>query len=658
MANDPSIYDTREHLDFARRMAESLLKEGNYVPDRGMATLPGTWMYGVPNIIRAISGAQYRDLAGDRESKLISNVSGKPNIPAQRYGRWAHQPPSKADMKYSGGDPDSIAEIGTPNYYIDEVKKSENAPLFSGKIAQDKSVWDYKQHSVGFGTRSKPGEVIDRAEADRRFAEEWGKAQAEVDKFKPGLPEGPRAALTSLTYNAGSQWMREGLGRAIQEGNKEKAKQYFMAYVNAGGKPNPGLKARRARELEWFDHLTDADKSKIAGAPTSEKMNLGGPPITEGENQPTNQPLGAQFAQAGGPNKPVMTTDPAVSPPVKAPQYGVPPANPVLTQDQLDATLRLAPAAERAKIMEEYQKSREGRKYETPTGNRIVTPPGQPGEQPIVTDMPSKTFPLQLKGLGLTMVPDENGQMKLMTPDGRGISSVEELNAWVRKEGAKDTASTKITEGQSDEITSAIAAGNKAPQLIKSLNTLDALSKSSDVPRGPLSKYSVAIRQVIDNLGLTKYLPNIAEADLSKAETIQKINAELARQAVQTFTNRGTNFELETYIQNNPGILQSKEGMEMLIDIIRQEYKGIQEIGKIANGIQPGDVSTFNAKIQKYYEDNPIVITGPIRDPKTNKVIDKAGKITTRVIQGEEDIQKIPSGQYFMLPSGRIGKKP
>jgi len=233
----------------------------------------------------------------------------------------------------------------------------------------------------------------------------------------------------------------------------------------------------------------------------------------------------------------------------------------------------------------------------------------------------------------------------------------------VRKEEAKDTASQKITEGQSDEITQAISQGNQAPKLIKSLDTLDALSKSGDVPRGPLSRYSVAIRQVIDNLGLTNRIPDIASADLTKAETIQKINAELARQAVNSFTNRGTNFELETYIQNNPGILQSKAGMEMLIDIIRQEYKSVQEIGKIANSTKPGDVADFNTKVQEYHEKNPIIITGPITNLKTKKVIDPNGKLNTRHIPndpvaGRAAIAKIPSGQYFMLPNGEIGKKP
>src|SRR5262245_44842139 len=93
--------------------------------------------------------------------------------------------------------------------YLDAIKDLEGfAPTAS---------WDYQQYTNGYGTRARfPGERIDRDEADRRFMGEIGNAASYVDSAFPGLAEGPRAALTSLTFNAGPAWINSGLGNAIR----------------------------------------------------------------------------------------------------------------------------------------------------------------------------------------------------------------------------------------------------------------------------------------------------------------------------------------------------------------------------------------------------------------------------------------------------------
>ena len=116
-----------------------------------------------------------------------------------------------------------------------------------------KAQLDYAQDSNGYGTKARfPGETIDRAEAERRFAEEIGRARDAVRRFAPDLDEGTAAALTSLTFNAGTSWMNAGLGTMIKSGEIEGAKEVFVQYVNAGGQPLPGLVARRAEEVAWI----------------------------------------------------------------------------------------------------------------------------------------------------------------------------------------------------------------------------------------------------------------------------------------------------------------------------------------------------------------------------------------------------------------------
>lgn len=129
--------------------------------------------------------------------------------------------------------------------YLDLIKR------FEGYQAEAK--WDYAQFTNGYGTKAAhAGEVIDRAEAERRFNDELSKAAALVDRFAPGLDGGTRAALTSLTFNAGTRWMQSGLGSAVRNGDMDQARDIFVQYTKAGGENLSGLVKRRLEEVTWF----------------------------------------------------------------------------------------------------------------------------------------------------------------------------------------------------------------------------------------------------------------------------------------------------------------------------------------------------------------------------------------------------------------------
>ncbi len=136
-----------------------------------------------------------------------------------------------------------VAKVDAP--YIAAIKTSEGySPT---------ARWDVKQNTVGYGTRAlSAGETITREEADKRFNTEITKAANFVDTVNPNLDAGTRAALTSLTFNAGTTWATSGLGEAIKKGDLNTARDLFMKYNQAGGELNPGLAARRYREAQWF----------------------------------------------------------------------------------------------------------------------------------------------------------------------------------------------------------------------------------------------------------------------------------------------------------------------------------------------------------------------------------------------------------------------
>ena len=131
------------------------------------------------------------------------------------------------------------------SFYLDAIRK------FEGYTPQ--ASWDYAQFSNGYGTKALyPGEVIDKAEAERRFKAEVGDARRIVEKHAPHVDEGTKAALTSLTYNAGTAWISSGLGDAVRRGDLDQVREIFQKYNKAGGEVLPGLVSRRAQEALWI----------------------------------------------------------------------------------------------------------------------------------------------------------------------------------------------------------------------------------------------------------------------------------------------------------------------------------------------------------------------------------------------------------------------
>ena len=207
--------------------------------------------------------------------------------------------------------------------YLDAIKGFEGyAPNAS---------WDYKQYSSGYGTKAQPGDEnipADQRKAvyEQRFQDEIAKAAASVDAFSPNLPPGVRAALTSLTYNAGPAWQQSGLGQAVKSGDFDAAKSIFLQYNKAGGEVNKGLVSRRAAESGWWG----GSPQPAPVAPAIPSNGLLQQPAPAGLlNQPapmglltapTAQPVSAQPAQQQEASSPSQMQMPQAPPIFYAPR--------------------------------------------------------------------------------------------------------------------------------------------------------------------------------------------------------------------------------------------------------------------------------------------------------------------------------------------------
>lgn len=117
-----------------------------------------------------------------------------------------------------------------------------------------KAYGDYKQTSIGYGTRAKKGETsISKEEADRRLRSELAVSRNRVlehaKKHGYDFSENQVNALTSFDYNTGR------LEQLTNNGTRpiEVIAERIPLYKKAGGKDLPGLVKRRRTEQQLFN---------------------------------------------------------------------------------------------------------------------------------------------------------------------------------------------------------------------------------------------------------------------------------------------------------------------------------------------------------------------------------------------------------------------
>lgn len=182
---------------------------------------------------RALSIAQ--DLA---ELALKQNGTAAPPKPVIDVTPVTHAPPLAPLTT-------QLPSIAIDDALVSYIKRQEGFKAHA--------YWDYKQWSIGYGTRaSSPDETIDEAEADRRLRVELAIADKTLTDFAPNLPKGVHQALLDLTYNAGAGWQRAKLGELVRAQDWPAVKADLPNYNHAGGKVNADLTARRNDEANWI----------------------------------------------------------------------------------------------------------------------------------------------------------------------------------------------------------------------------------------------------------------------------------------------------------------------------------------------------------------------------------------------------------------------
>ena len=152
----------------------------------------------------------------------------------------------------------AASDFKVSNECVEIIKKWEG---FSAK-----PYWDYRQWTVGYGTRVPDGKLeeyntngISQEEATALLHDmlnDMGKeVNAFIDKFNLTMNQGQFDALLSLTFNCGGNWTREvsTLRTSIIEGWKGTDFLYAMGqWSTAGGVTMPALIRRRLAEANMY----------------------------------------------------------------------------------------------------------------------------------------------------------------------------------------------------------------------------------------------------------------------------------------------------------------------------------------------------------------------------------------------------------------------
>lgn len=176
----------------------------------------------------------------------------------------------------------------------------------------------------------------------------------------------------------------------------------------------------------------------------------------------------------------------------------------------------------------------------------------------------------------------------------------------------------------------AIAQGGKPAQMaLNELNTIqDSLSFGGrGVSSGPWADRVVKLKETLNGLGLDS---SWVQNGLPESEVITKLNSQLASAASRQMTARPTQFEFKTWLQNNPGMLTSKEGTMALISIMKQNYQQDVGLGQVAHGITPA--TNWDGVVSDFYKTHPLIspFTGK---PMVGALQDFAGRIDPKAVQ-------------------------
>ena len=184
---------------------------------------------------------------------------------------------------------------------------------------------------------------------------------------------------------------------------------------------------------------------------------------------------------------------------------------------------------------------------------------------------------------------------------------------------AKKSAET-VAAAKAENVATRIKGIKPARDAIQVVDEMgDALARgANNISTGPGARQWLEVKKAVNNVFPGTF------AHVSEAETIDKLNAQLAAAAAKALTQRPSQLEFRAFMQQNPGLLTSRETSKNLLDLMRQGKQQELDLGQIAARLKPGE--SYEDAEDKYFRTHPII------SPFTHKPV---------------DARKAPDGKYY-----------
>lgn len=111
-----------------------------------------------------------------------------------------------------------------------------------------RSYWDVNAYRVGWGTKSKAGEVISLEEANTRSEKAFLKVRQRIENKYSNLDPWQVSIVSVMAYNVGN--FGGQLDKALKEGDPQRIAEVMLKYVHSGGQKLQGLVNRRNSETQ------------------------------------------------------------------------------------------------------------------------------------------------------------------------------------------------------------------------------------------------------------------------------------------------------------------------------------------------------------------------------------------------------------------------
>jgi hypothetical protein len=184
--------------------------------------------------------------------------------------------------------------------------------------------------------------------------------------------------------------------------------------------------------------------------------------------------------------------------------------------------------------------------------------------------------------------------------------------------------------------------GAPARHMLNDLDLIESAIHSSggNISTGPGAETFLKVKQVAANM-----FPGLEFKGLTEAETIKKLNAQLASAAAKQMTQRPSQMEFKTFVANNPGLETSLRGTLTLVNILKQ--MATQDIGLSRHAMDDRNLAHWPEVEDQFYRQNPIV------SPFTGKPL--RGDESVPGVQGGQVSGKLkPGGRYIWTPQGVV----